>query len=229
MNQSTKIGIFRLPFFLFPFVFFFSGFGVYIFSVDVLTKTTDIWRNISGAVVSFVLFSIFFWDFITQFKIIWIGKKGISAFLPFKIKKKQILWENLDRIECENFYGNHFMIYRKVTIISKEEKKQKIGIELTDRIFWNFNSLISAIPNGENLCKKINLKQAKEKRLTEIIIIIMLVWLLIYSLSNFSFNEIIIDKFRILVIFFSLVWLLISVKRLLRYIKIVRENKAEKQ
>lgn len=184
----------------------FLSFGIWVFSTKIFSVNHEFEYGDVIALLFLLTFEIFFlYMLIFKFKISRIDTVKITAFYPFLWKQKEILWNDLYKIECSTFVPSRSLrTYRKVIIKSRKGKGKIVEIPLVDWEIENFDSFTNAIPNGKKIRQKIDKKQAREDVVFDTIGMIFLIGAVLFLLYEVLFTEKNLIVLLLIVVFFCI-------------------------
>ena len=212
-----KIGIpniFTSAWFLFMLIC--SGWLTYI-TFDSNLLTGDLIFIGKFFMIVIVLMFIFFLVFvIINFRIVFRQKDEIVFIKPFLFKADQIALNDIQKTKLENFFSFRHTVYRRIQISTRNKK-----LLISDLEFENFDDLLYGIPYDEIKKNEIDLSQAKSEVTHIGYNLLLTVFMLSICLLMIIFQKV-YHLFLLVIILVNLILLYASIKRKIRYRKILK-------
>ncbi len=172
--------------------------------------------------ISILLAGIVFIAVLYNFRFLVISNRGIVCVYPFLLKKKEIQWQNLTKIDCNASYNFLYSSMSRKVVLSSYD----ITISFSNLEFENFNTLTKQIPNGQEVLKKLNLSCYTIKgikynfiKLIGCVILLSISFYLIYPITIVWLDQLFIAT--IIILQYA------SVMRIIRLIKVLLMLKKE--
>lgn len=156
---------------------------------------------------------LFFFSY--KFRILLADRDTILSIHPFRFKKEKIDRTKIRSLQLKNFSAFRGTVYRKVKVNGSDGL-----IEISDLEFENFECLISDLEIDQNEKWKIDLKQATSNQSSMNFNTYLLSGFLIFLVLNAIWNSG-LHPVIVVVFFFNVVLLYASIKRRIRYEKIL--------
>ena len=212
-----KIGIpniFTSAWFLFMLIC--SGWLTYI-TFDSNLLTGDLIFIGKFFMIVIVLMFIFFLVFvIINFRIVFRQKDEIVFIKPFLFKADRIALNDIQKTKLENFFSFRHTVYRRIQISTRNKK-----LLISDLEFENFDDLLYGIPYDEIKKNEIDLSQAKSEVTHIGYNLLLTVFMLSICLLMIIFQKV-YHLFLLVIILVNLILLYASIKRKIRYRKILK-------
>lgn len=191
------------------------------FSLSDNLFTTDlifIAKFFVGLIVVITIGLLFY--FFYKFRVLIIANHKIISFYPFRLRKEKIELDKITNLKFENFFAFKGTVYRRIKISDKFRT-----IEIDDLEFENFEKLVLELNIDFNKKSKIDFKQAKSNLSSTTFNVYLFFGFLLFLIFNTIWNSG-LHPFIIAVFVVVVILLVASVKRLMKYKKILKMNKS---